>query len=99
MRLANVEVDLFKVAVQQYSDSSYKVMANVKNLLFDDLRPKDEAGIVVHMIDRHSIVDPNAYLFTVSLEFKPKTDEFSTAQRIGKYIRYILINSTLGLLI
>ncbi|CAF4608864.1 unnamed protein product [Rotaria sp. Silwood1] len=81
LKLANVQIDVFEVIFRQHSDSSYKVIARVKNFLFDDLRETHKADAVIHMIDRHFTVDPNLYMLIASLEFKPKDQTRLKAQQ------------------
>ncbi|CAF4497379.1 unnamed protein product [Rotaria socialis] len=82
LALAYVEVDVLDVLVRQCSDSSFKVTASVKDIRFDDIREADKVGAVVHMIDRHFTVDPNAYMLNTSLEFKPENKTRSVAQQL-----------------
>ncbi|CAF3896761.1 unnamed protein product, partial [Rotaria magnacalcarata] len=82
LTLAYVEVDVLDVLVRQCSDSSFKVTASVKDFRFDDVREADKVGAVVHMIDRHFTVDPNAYMLNASLEFKPENKTRSVAQQL-----------------
>jgi len=54
----------------------------IKNFLCDDLRETHRADAVNHMMDRHFTVDPNAYMFIASLEFKPKDQTLPRASRL-----------------
>jgi hypothetical protein len=64
---------MLEALFRQQSDSSYKVMARIKNFLLDDLRETNKSTSVTRMMDRHFSVDPNAHMFIASFEFKPKT--------------------------
>jgi hypothetical protein len=66
----------------QRSDTSYEVVARVKNFRFDDLREANKGDTVVHMMDRHFTVDPNVFMLIASLEFNPKDQTHSMAQRL-----------------
>jgi hypothetical protein len=71
-KLSNVEIETFELVFRQSSDSSYKATARIKNFLFDDLRETHKQDAVIHMINRHFTVDPNAYMLIASLDFKSK---------------------------
>ncbi len=83
MKLANVEIETFEVIFREFSDGSYKVITRIKNFLCDDLRETHKADAVIHMMDRYCTVDPNAYMFIATLEFKPQDQKCCKAQRLG----------------
>ncbi|CAF0751812.1 unnamed protein product [Rotaria sordida] len=72
LKLANVEIEMLEALFRQLSDTSYKAMARVKNILLDDLRATNKSTSVTRMIDRHFTVDPDTYMFIGSFDFKPK---------------------------
>lgn len=61
-------------------------MARVKNLLLDDLREANKSTSVTRMIDRHSMVHPNTYMFIGVFEFSPKSPSCQMALRVCKYL-------------
>ncbi|CAF4190264.1 unnamed protein product [Rotaria sp. Silwood2] len=72
LKLANVQIDTLEAIFRQQSDGSYKATGRVKNFLLDDLRATNKPTSVTRMMNRHFTVDPNAYMFVASFEFKPK---------------------------
>lgn len=90
---------MLEALFRQKSDSSYKAMARVKNLILDDLRQTNKPSSVTHMIDRHFTVDPNTHMFIGCFEFKPPTSPNSIPLRLciiknnNKLFDFILIFS------
>ena len=70
--MANVQIDMLEAIFRQKSDSSYKAVVRVKNLLLDDLRECHKPGSVTRMIDRYFNVDPDAFMLIASFDFIPK---------------------------
>lgn len=85
MKLAYVEIDAFNAMFEQHTDSSYKVTAQVKNILFDDLREAHKTDAIVHLINRHFTLDPNRNMLMASLEYKSKHQTHSIARQLSKY--------------
>ncbi len=82
MKLANVEIETFGFIFRKFSDTSYKFTTRIKNFRCDDLRETHQADAVIHVIDRHFTVDPDAYMLIATLEFIPKDQITSKAQWI-----------------
>ncbi|CAF1256037.1 unnamed protein product [Rotaria sordida] len=100
LKLVKVEINIFEVIYRQHSDSSYKVIARVKNFLFDDLRETHKTDTVTHMMDRHFTVDPNAYMLIASLEFKSKDSiRLNDQQRLNIQLESLYICIKLDYLI
>jgi len=76
---------MLEALFRQQTDSSYKAMVRVKNLLLDDLRETNKPTSVTRMMDRHFTVDPNAQMLIASFEFKPKSPTNSMALRQRNY--------------
>lgn len=82
--MANVQIDKLKAKFSQESNGGFKATACIKNLSLDDLRATNKPTSVTRLIDRHFTVDPNAYMFVASFEFKPKDQTRETGLQNSK---------------
>ena len=92
MKLTNIEIEGFEFLFRQYSDSSYRVITRVKNFRSSDLRETHQADAVIHIIDRHHIVQPDAYMLIASLDYEPKTPISSIPTKNGNHFSNLSIS-------
>ncbi|CAF4025308.1 unnamed protein product [Rotaria sp. Silwood2] len=81
LKFLDLRLETLKAHFRQLSDSSYDGKAQIQTLLLDDLRETNKSNSITRMIDRNFNVDPNASMFTVTLEFKKENEQQSSGVR------------------